>query len=613
MTSNIITTTTNINNFDNYLISKLNTEEEKQFSLHFKIYLEYEYNNPNKFSIDFDDVWKWCQFTQKIHAKTVLLKHFKENEDYIIKKEKEDLPSFQREQIFSNDKKNVGSGGHNKETIMLTVNTFKEFCMRASTSKAKEIRNYYIKLEQIFFKYIKEQLEKTNKEVSQLKLTNNKTLKNIYNKKNVVYIMKLQTINNDEFIIKIGKSDDIKDRTTALSTHYGCTTDSPLVIMDVYPCEDNYRFEQFLHTYPEINSYKYTGLINNKTSSTEAYIVNEKKYNNIKKIIEENIKLYDAKNLDEFVLKTKILELQVKEKELTYHSKELDLMKDNPELYKQHLEYKLEYIKICNNPELCNKHIELLKLQDSSNKKESTYTQPIQQSQEPQNKYTVPKKVIAEQGPYVQVYDANDITKLLHVYNGITEAIRNVEDTSFSGIKKAHKNKQIYKGYRWNLVERNERNEGNENDVKDIGESCDTLRQKTEGLIAMLNIDKDEIENVFVKQKEAAICIGQLVSAMSGAIKYERPLSNKYFILWDKLDENLKEAYLEDNELPEITDKQNGRKVEQINPETKEVLHTYLSMAEVIKEHKISEKTIKRYSKEKKVYNGFLWNIITSN
>jgi hypothetical protein len=44
-------------------------------------------------------------------------------------------------------------GGSNKETILLTVNCFKEFCMEAKTKQAKKVRQYYIKIESIQNEY----------------------------------------------------------------------------------------------------------------------------------------------------------------------------------------------------------------------------------------------------------------------------------------------------------------------------------------------------------------------------------------------------------------------------------------------------------------------------
>jgi phage anti-repressor protein len=42
---------------------------------------------------------------------------------------------------------------------MLNIDTFKNLCMIAKTDKGKEIRNYYVKLENIYNKIIKEEIE----------------------------------------------------------------------------------------------------------------------------------------------------------------------------------------------------------------------------------------------------------------------------------------------------------------------------------------------------------------------------------------------------------------------------------------------------------------------
>jgi len=68
-----------------------------------------------------DDVWKWIGFSQKSKAKTLLEKYFILDKDYKV------LLSRMREQTES------GRGGHNKETIMLTVRTFKLFCLHLFT------------------------------------------------------------------------------------------------------------------------------------------------------------------------------------------------------------------------------------------------------------------------------------------------------------------------------------------------------------------------------------------------------------------------------------------------------------------------------------------------
>jgi len=48
-------------------------------------------------------------------------------------------------------------GGHNKEQIMLTINTFKKFCLKSETKKADEVHDYYIKLEQLLQETVDEE------------------------------------------------------------------------------------------------------------------------------------------------------------------------------------------------------------------------------------------------------------------------------------------------------------------------------------------------------------------------------------------------------------------------------------------------------------------------
>ena len=95
--------------------------------------------------IDLDNVWKWLGYNQKIKAKDLLEKNFIINIDYKF------LLSQSTQQ-----KKHV-RGGHNKETIMLNIKTFKRLCLKAGTTKADEIHEYYIKLEETLQEVIQEE------------------------------------------------------------------------------------------------------------------------------------------------------------------------------------------------------------------------------------------------------------------------------------------------------------------------------------------------------------------------------------------------------------------------------------------------------------------------
>jgi phage anti-repressor protein len=139
-------------NYEDKLINKIKTAftniEQQLFVSSFFCYLNYDCEKD--FIIDLNDVWKWIGFTRKDSAKKLLEKYFIEKKDYKI------LLRQMAEQDLENKKEH---GGHNKEQIMLTVDTFKKFCLKANTKKSDEIHNYYIKLEKILNETINEQTD----------------------------------------------------------------------------------------------------------------------------------------------------------------------------------------------------------------------------------------------------------------------------------------------------------------------------------------------------------------------------------------------------------------------------------------------------------------------
>ena len=124
--------------YQNKLLIKIKTKftetEQQLFVASFYGFLNY--NSKTDYVVDLDDVWKWVGYSNKAHSKNLLEKNFIINKDYKC------LPTQPREQSSQT------RGGHNKETFMLNIETFKKFCLKAGTKKADEIHDYYIKLEE---------------------------------------------------------------------------------------------------------------------------------------------------------------------------------------------------------------------------------------------------------------------------------------------------------------------------------------------------------------------------------------------------------------------------------------------------------------------------------
>ena len=133
--------------------TQMSTEQEQIFMTSHYLYLQHGSDN-TQFVVDFDTVWKNVDFSRRDAAKRVLEKHFSEHIDYKIAAPPNcGAAPLLGEAAFSN--KNLGGSGLNKENILLTVDCFKNFCMLASTTKAKEIRSYYVKMENIMHEYYK--------------------------------------------------------------------------------------------------------------------------------------------------------------------------------------------------------------------------------------------------------------------------------------------------------------------------------------------------------------------------------------------------------------------------------------------------------------------------
>ncbi len=165
--------------YESKLINKLKdnfaTEKQQLFISSFYCYLNYKSYD---FVIDLDNIWKWLGFSRKNDSKKVLEKHFKADIDYKI--------------VLRQAPQNL-SGGRPSEKIMMTIKTFKKLCLKANTSKANEIHEYYIKLEEILHELIDEesnelrlQLEQKEDELLEIKeeLEEKETLIEIHEEEN---------------------------------------------------------------------------------------------------------------------------------------------------------------------------------------------------------------------------------------------------------------------------------------------------------------------------------------------------------------------------------------------------------------------------------------------
>ena len=261
----MIATNENIFYDDKLLIlikTNFNKDDMELFDLNYKFYIANK-NNIDDFIVNFNEVYKWIGFTRKDNAKTLLVSKNKEkkslfeiNKDYIIKMNTLIAP------VTTGAIKS--KGGENKEIILLTINCFKKFCLKASTEKADKIYDYYIKMEDIITKYIEnkhnEILYETNQNLEEFE--NNKmlledTLTKLHLKNQEIFTFKnrkyeeIQKTKNvyifscdKHNIYKIGKSKDVEQRKKQLQT---ANVDT-IIIHHTRPTSDDHLLELIIHS-----------------------------------------------------------------------------------------------------------------------------------------------------------------------------------------------------------------------------------------------------------------------------------------------------------------------------------------------------------------------------
>lgn len=130
-------------------------EEQRQYVCNLFLYLNY--HPTDDFIINLENVWKFIGFSNKANAKRLLKHNFKEGTDYKIVFIRSDENKTLL--IRSDEQKKDNRGGHNEETIMLNINTFKKLCLKANTENSDKIHDYYIKLEMIYNELMREELD----------------------------------------------------------------------------------------------------------------------------------------------------------------------------------------------------------------------------------------------------------------------------------------------------------------------------------------------------------------------------------------------------------------------------------------------------------------------
>ena len=551
------------NNFTNY--------EQQLFLSSFYCYLKYD--SKNDFIIDLDNVWRWLDFSQKYNAKCTLEKNFTINKDYKM---------FAPE--ASGAKKDT-RGGHNKEVIMLNVETFKKFCLKAGTKKADEIHDYFIKLENIMFEITKEESDELKQQVLTLENKNKKMEEKIIKQKeldnekfllkeystigSIVYIIKVKTFENGQYIIKLGESRrGVKDRYNEHKSKF-----EECLLLNCFEVDKSNEFETFLHTHQNIHPNNVTNLKGHESEKELFLIGSTLTYQTLLKIIDDNINNYKYK-VRELLLEIENLKLK----------QPIEVINNDNELLKELVNAN----KLLTN-KVCSLETSIQQILNKLNAQETKIVTGFNQQ-------------LPHLGPRLQKINPETL-HLVKVYESVTEAMNENKNIKRPSITKAVEENTIYCGFRWQLVERNL----DANIIHSLEPTKETKVQNL-GYIAKLNTDKTEILNIYLDRKTASQLNGfQNSSALDNPVKNGTNLNNHYYILYDKCELELINNFEAKNGKPLLY--KNGVGQYDLN---NNLVNEFTCKYDCIRDLKMSDKTLTKSLQNNVSYNGFFYKFLDS-
>jgi len=600
ITNNPITklTETHNNNLLNKVKNTFNESEQQLFISSFYSYLNY--HKTDDYIVDLDSIWKWLGFNRKYNATICLEKNFILNKDYSKKYSISNNINFATAAAVAKTK---GSGGHNSEKYYLNVKTFKSLCLKAGTKKADEIHEYYLKMEELIQEVLEEEasemknkllikeselekLEENKKKEYEEKLIKEKALerqkillKEFGNNESLIYIIKVKSYNNGEYIVKIGESRrGIIGRFNEHKSHY-----EECLLLDCFFVDKSKDFESFLHNHENIRLNRVTDLAKHKNERELFLIGKELSYKMLLKIIDNNIKYFEKNNNDE------VEKLKLECEKLTLLN---ELNKNGninlfiEEIIKNNNSNNEILLNKIDNLEKMNKTIlEKLNLQQVKNT--TNFNQPL-----------------VTLGPRLQQINPETLS-LIKVYDSVSECMRENYQIKRPSINKAIVENTIYHGYRWLYVDR-------ELDPYIINNIQPTKKTKVQnlGYIAKLDKDKTQIINVYLDRKTAALANNfSSSSALDNPVKNNSIINEHYYILLTNCDLKLVSDFLNKHNLKEICLYKNG--IGQYNSE-QELIQEFICKYDCIKKLHISDKTLTKALTRNVAYNNNYFKTIGS-
>ena len=566
-------------NYQSKLIEKVqqnfNNYEQQMFLASFYCYLNYDYKND--FVIDLDNVWQWLGFSQKYNSKYMLEKQFTINKDYKIL-------TFAPE---GSGAKKETRGGHNKEKIILNIDTFKKFCLKAGTKKADEIHEYFIKLELVLQEILIEETNELKEQLLQVEDKKKKEYEDKLSKQKIIerekillkeyatsgaifYVIKVKSFENGQYIVKIGESRiGITNRYKEHKSNY-----PECLLLDCFAVSKSKDFETFIKDHELIKDSRVNDLPSHE-SELELFLIGKKlSYQIFLEIINNNLKYFNQNDTHKLELENEQLKLKL---EMQNVNSENNIAQELLNIVKQ-LSFKIDKL------EKSNKEV-LEKLNASQTKLTTGFQQPL-----------------VTLGPRLQKINPETL-ELIKVYECVTEAMKENSSIKRPSINKAIVENTVYNGFRWLLVDR----DLDPNIIHNIEPTKQTITKQS-GYIAKLSCDKTTILNVYLDRKTASQFNGyESSSALDNPVKNFTLAKGFYYMLYDYCDPILKEVFQTKYGEPILYKNGLGQYDIQNN-----LVKEFVCKYDCIKKLSISVKTLEKAIDKNIQYNGYFYKSLGS-
>lgn len=330
-----------------------------------------------------------------------------------------------------------------------------------------------------------------------------------YNKQiSLVYIVKVKSFINGEYIVKIGESRrGIVDRFNEHKTNY-----EEALLLNCFAVNRSKDFENFLHNHELIRDNRVSDLNGHLTERELFLIGKELTYSTLINVVKSNINHFE--NNDNELEKARI----------EYESLKLITEMNNSD-------FKTIIQQLVSNNKL---------LLDKIDRLEDLILKKLDNNTAPPKIITGFNNPLLTLGPRLQQINPETF-QLIRVYGTVTECLNENKKVKRSSLNKAVVDNTIYNGFRWLLVPRDQ----DANVIVTI-EKTKATRIQHLGYIAKINKEKNEILNVYLDRRNACISNGyNAESSLNTSIQKFTLSKGHYYLLYDSCEDELKEKFIE--------------------------------------------------------------------